>query len=242
MKTAGREKVESVEKELSDLSMGQKLRKFRESTGLNCAEFAEKLGVSADVITSLESDEVELTVKMLIKIAETFGTLGIGRFLASPITIENLATSLRDKDTDAADNEHKRINRLPKQKKIDYFLEQVKGCLDFHCPPYQREVLLFITKGRKHAENPSGDIDYLIGKIEKMFAGCEVSFRDEVLSAYLDNVLPSLQAEYDKEVAEQDATDDLLSLTNGKTVGQIRTMIQVLKMNSTARKKYKKCS
>lgn len=205
--------IENVLSELAKL-----LRKSRDVSGCGLPEFAKKIGISTMRLARFENGLDDVSVEILVK-----------AYKATGLPKDNIRKYLGEFRSE--------------QEKLDWFLERVKGCMHVYCPPFQREAILFFTEGRKPAENPSGEINYLIEeKLKKTFAGCEASFRNEVLSAYLNDVLPPLQAEYDNEVAVQDATNDLLALTNGKTVGQIRTMIQVLKINSTGRKKYKKCS
>lgn len=125
------------------------------------------------------------------------------------------------------------------RESLKIIMERLESYLDRYAPPIQREVILFITKGRKPAEN--SDINFLIGEIEKIFNGCEVSLRNQILSVYLDTVLPRLKARYDGDVAIQDVCDELLALTEGKTVQQIKTMIQTIKTKNTTQKKYRKC-
>ncbi|MCX5632842.1 MAG: hypothetical protein NTW93_04095 [Phycisphaerae bacterium] len=125
-------------------------------------------------------------------------------------------------------------------EKLDHYFEQVKDNLEVYAAPCQRLIILHVSKGSKPRKDISRDITYAVGKLKKLFDGCKVSFRNKVLFMYLINVLPKLEEKYNKEVAIQDATDELLNLTIGKTVQQIKAMIEMLKANGFA-KKYKKC-
>jgi len=116
-------------------------------------------------------------------------------------------------------------------RKLAHFLEQVKNNLGCYAPPSQRKVIQLVAKGLKATTDISGCLNYAIGELEKLFDGREVSFRNKVLVMYLDTILPPFEAEYNKEVAIQDATDELLALTDGKTAQEIRVMIEVLRTN-----------
>ena len=125
------------------------------------------------------------------------------------------------------------------QKSFKVVMEHIKTAFECYCPPFQREVIQLIIKSQEPQGDISGDRVYVIGKIKKIFDN-NVSLRNKLLSVYLNNVLPPLEAKYNKEVAIQDATDELLNLTNGKSVQEIQSMIQLLKTNGFT-KKYKKC-
>ena len=115
-------------------------------------------------------------------------------------------------------------------EKLDHYFKQVKDSLEGFAAPCQRLIILHVSKGTNPREDmPNPDIAYGVGKLKKLFAGCEASFRNKVLFKYLVEILPSLEAEHDKAAEEQAATDELLALTEGKSAQEIKAMIEVLK-------------
>ena len=130
-------------------------------------------------------------------------------------------------------------NLLLVRKSLKAVMEHIKTELECYCPPFQRQAIEFVIYGKEPQKNASGDTAYLIEKIKKVF-GDETAIRQGILGIYLNSVLPPLEEKYNKEVAIQTATDELLNLTNGKTVQEINVMIEMLKANGFS-KKYKKC-
>jgi hypothetical protein len=117
-------------------------------------------------------------------------------------------------------------------EKFNNFFEQVKDNLEVYVAPCQRLIILHVSKGTSPREDESNpDITYAVGKLKKLFDGCKVAFRNKILFKYLTEVLPPIEAEYNKAVEEQAATDELLALTEGKSAQEIKSMIEVLKTN-----------
>jgi len=119
------------------------------------------------------------------------------------------------------------------------FLRIVTDIFEGYVPPFQRQAIEFVIYGKEPQKNASGDTTCLIEKIKKVF-GDETAIRQGILGIYLNNVLPPLEAKYNEGVVIQDATDELLNLTIGKTVQEINVMIEMLKANGFS-KKHKKC-
>jgi hypothetical protein len=115
------------------------------------------------------------------------------------------------------------------QEQLQIILEQVKEGLRAFVAPCQRIIILHVSKGSKPRKDISGDITCGVEKLKKLFGNFDIGFRNEILSVYLEKILPPLEVEYNKEVEEQDATNELLALTTGKTAQEIKAMIEVLK-------------
>ncbi|MGB8226886.1 MAG: hypothetical protein WCE45_08515 [Sedimentisphaerales bacterium] len=115
----------------------------------------------------------------------------------------------------------------------------IEDCIGVCAPPFQRKIIQLVIENREPKEDV-GDMKYFVEKLKNIFNGLPVPVRNVFLNSYLKNVLPPLEAEHNKEIAEQDATDELLNLTIGKSVQQIKAMIEMLKANGFS-KKYKKC-
>jgi len=130
-------------------------------------------------------------------------------------------------------------NLLLVRKSLKGILRIVTDIFEGYVPPFQRQALEFVIYGKEPQKNASGDITYLVEKIKKVF-GDETAIRQGILGIYLHSVLPPMEEKYNEEVAIQTATDELLNLTNGKTVQEINVMIEMLKANGFS-KKYKKC-
>ena len=130
-------------------------------------------------------------------------------------------------------------NLLLVRKSLKDILRIVTDIFEGYVPPFQRQAIEFVIYGKEPQKNASGDTAYLIEKIKKVF-GDETAIRQGILGVYLNNVLPPLEAKYNVEVSLQKTVDEFLSLMNGKTEQQIKTMIEMLKANGFS-KKYKKC-
>jgi hypothetical protein len=68
----------------------------------------------------------------------------------------------------------------------------------------------------------------MINKIENLFVNDELS-RKVFFAYYEKSRLPELEQKHNRVIAENEATNELLALTEGKTAGQIKTMIKILK-------------
>jgi len=122
-------------------------------------------------------------------------------------------------------------NQRNEPRNLYCFLEQVENIFEVYAPPFQRKVIQHIINGSRPRRDISGSMDYVIENLEKLFDGCNVSFRNNVLSIYSEKTLPSLEVEHNKTVEIQDATDELLALTEGKTAQEIKAMIEALRAN-----------
>lgn len=57
-----------------EVPVGQNVKAFREKTGLTVQQFAEKVGISAALLTQMENRMVSPSIGMLVQIANAFGT------------------------------------------------------------------------------------------------------------------------------------------------------------------------
>jgi hypothetical protein len=136
----------------------------------------------------------------------------------------------------------KSMDKMTAKEKAEYangllrnILEQIKNVFEVYCPPFQRKVIPHIINGSKPEEDVSVGMDYLLKELKKLFGNIDIGFRNKILSVYVEKVLPSIEIEYNKEMEEQTAMDELLALTEGKSAQEIKAMIKILKRNRILR-------
>jgi len=130
-------------------------------------------------------------------------------------------------------------NKLQGQKKLALILKEIKAVFGSYVPSFQREIIQLAIEGQKPAENwqhSNSTKEYCLGNLETVLDGCDIPFRNKICLAYMTDILPELEAEYDAEEAERIATDELLNLTNGKTAEQIRSMIKAIETSGIIEK------
>ena len=128
--------------------------------------------------------------------------------------------------------ERKKRDRLTGQAKVDYLVSQLTEECQFMSPSFQREVLMLVAKGTLSPPDWKATHDdkiYKVGKINKFFEKCSNRIRQKVIAQYLRDVMPTLEIEHEEREADQEATEELLALTEGKTPKQIRDMTALLK-------------
>jgi len=136
------------------------------------------------------------------------------------------------KEEKAKQEECKKRASLTGPAKVDYLVSQLTENCCCYCPPFQRDVLKLIVNGKPSQsdwETTHDSKTYLVGVINRIFEGCSNSLRKKVVAQYLRDVMPALEAESKERNADQEATDELLALTEGKTPKQIRDMTALLK-------------
>ena len=137
------------------------------------------------------------------------------------------------KEEKAKQKEHKHHDSLTGQAKVDYFVEKL-GTEDIgvYRASFQRQVLEHVRNGVSVPVNEHHT--YAIKTINERFEGCSKSFRRKVVDQYLTTVLPEMEAEQQKEDAEQEAYDNLLSYLSNKTTAEVVALTEQLKRTDAA--------
>lgn len=128
---------------------------------------------------------------------------------------------------------HKERDSLTGQAKVDYFVEKLRTeDIGLYRASFQRESLELV---RDDKPIPIEKHHALRAKIiNERFEGCSKSFQRKVINQYLTTVLSEMEAEQQKEDAEQEAYGNLMSyLSNNKTTAEVITLTKQLKQADT---------
>lgn len=123
-------------------------------------------------------------------------------------------------------------NGLPRLEKVDYVVNQLTEQLQMYAPAFLREVLGCVLGGEKGPADWKKSKDgkaYLIGKANHVFEGCDQSLRQAVVEKYLDDVMPDIEDEFEKEEDRQNALDDFVELIQDKTPEETQDLIAKIK-------------
>ena len=144
---------------------------------------------------------------------------------------DSLQREEQEQRTKQEERQHR--DSLQGQAKVDYVVEELKKFLSHIRAPYQDEKLLPLAlKEQRLPENwrhSNDGITYYKGRIEEILSGLSEAFRKKVVAKYRAEVLPEMLAKDNEEQDEQNATDEFLALTNGKTVEEVRAMTELVR-------------
>jgi hypothetical protein len=121
-----------------------------------------------------------------------------------------------------------------------FYIEQVEDIFNVYDPSEIKCAIQHINENTRAkagigcGEGFVGSVNYIIDQIEKLFLDDKVS-RNIFLELYVKNNLLKKEKECNRRDAEQEATNELLQLTVGKTAQEIKAMIKVLKHNRRLR-------
>jgi len=137
------------------------------------------------------------------------------------------------KKAQKACKEQNRRDGLEGQEQINYLLNKLQESLQVYSPVHQDTFILPLAlKEQDVPENWQSTRDhatYIKGSMEKIFGGLDESIRQQVVAKYRTEVLPGLLDEWEEGQEEQDALDEFVALTDGKTVEEVRAMTRLLK-------------
>jgi len=138
------------------------------------------------------------------------------------------------KEEKAKQKERKHRDSLTGQAKVDFVLEKLRTeDIGLYRASFQREFLELI---RDDKPIPSEEHYQFKAKvINERFEGCSKSFRRKVIDQYLTTVLPEMEAEQQKEDAEQEAYDNLLNSLSNKTTAEVVALTKQLKRAGTGK-------
>ena len=137
------------------------------------------------------------------------------------------------RNAEAAAEDRKRRDNLTGRDREDFVLElmQNKDHLTLYGADFQRTLLTQFAERKLQPSAGKADETkrYLNGKLLARFDGCSPTFRCKVIKRYLNEILPPIEVEQQKEQALQDIYDSLLDAVSDKTlpeIAKIRTAIK----------------
>jgi len=112
------------------------------------------------------------------------------------------------KEEKARQKERKHRDSLTGQAKVDYVVEKLRTeDIGLYRASFQREVLELM---RDDKPIPTEEhYTFKAKTVNERFEGCSEDFQRQVIDEYLTKVLPEMEAEQQKEDAEQEAYDNL---------------------------------
>jgi len=177
--------------------IGSKIKGIRESKNLSIAEIAERSGLSAEQITSIENDQYLPSLGPLIKIARALG-VRLGTFLDDSDDLGPAVCRAADRENtssisfsnDSADaRKHMEYHPLAKQKAgrhMEPFIIDIQ-------PSEERDFQLSAHEGEEFIYVMSGEIEINYGKESYVLKEGDSIFYDSIVKHHVHGA-PGQQA------------------------------------------------